>query len=96
MSGVRAIALRLTGFALLVLVAVFGAGAQERIELESIYVKGNKEFPQTLYVVPWKDIKGKDREEQSLVLHSLYGDLFDPVAALDKPAGGKQSQPTPK
>ena len=67
----------------LLLVAAAGvigtAVAQERIELESIYVKGNKEFPQTLYVVPWKEIKGKDREEQPLVLHSLFGDLFDPV-----------------
>lgn len=53
--------------------------AQERIELESIYVKGNKEFPQTLYVVPWKEIKSKDRKEQPLVLHSLFGGLFDPV-----------------
>lgn len=58
---------------------IANAAAQERFELESIYVKGNKEFPQTLYVVPWKEIKGKDREEQPLVLHSLFGDLFDPV-----------------
>lgn len=58
---------------------IANAAAQERFELESIYVKGNKEFPQTLYVVPWKEIKGKDREEQPLVLHSLFGDLFDPI-----------------
>ena len=65
-------------------------GAQERIELESIYVKGNKEFPQTLYVVPWKDIKGKDREEQPLVLHSLFGDLFDPVDDITPHAAAKE------
>lgn len=53
--------------------------AQERAEIDSIYVKGAKEFPQTVYVVPWKDVKGRERKDQQLVLHSLYGDLFDPV-----------------
>lgn len=56
------------------------AMAQERVELESIYIKGNnKEFPQILYIVPWKDMKVKGHQEQTLVLHSLFGDLFDPV-----------------
>lgn len=56
------------------------AAAQERVELESIYIKGNnKEFPQILYIVPWKDMKVKGHQEQTLVLHSLFGDLFDPV-----------------
>lgn len=56
------------------------AFAQERLELESIYIKGsNKEFPQILYIVPWKDMKLKGHREQTLVLHSLFGDLFDPV-----------------
>ena len=72
------------------------AGAQERIELESIYVKGNKEFPQTLYVVPWKDVKGKDRDEQPLVLHSLFGDLFDPVSDLDGRRGSEKRLAAPK
>lgn len=62
------------------------ATAQERVELESIYIKGNnKEFPQILYIVPWKDMKVKGHQEQTLVLHSLFGDLFDPVyGELDK------------
>ena len=62
------------------------AMAQERVELESIYIKGNnKEFPQILYIVPWKDMKVKGHQEQTLVLHSLFGDLFDPVyGELDK------------
>lgn len=56
------------------------AWAQDRVELESIYIKGsNKEFPQILYIVPWKDMKLKGHREQTLVLHSLFGDLFDPV-----------------
>lgn len=55
------------------------AMAQERVELESIVIKGNKEFPQILYIVPWKDMKVKGHRDQTLVLHSLFGDLFDPV-----------------
>lgn len=59
--------------------AVVLAEAQDRAEIDSIYVKGAKEFPQTVYVVPWKDVKGRERKDQQLVLHILYGDLFDPV-----------------
>lgn len=62
------------------------AVAQERAELESIYVKGSKEFPQTLYVVPWKDVKGRNRKDQQLVLHSVFGDLFDPVYTIESAA----------
>jgi hypothetical protein len=55
------------------------AVAQDRVEIESIVIKGNKEFPQILYIVPWKEMKSKGQKEQTLVLHSLFGDLFDPV-----------------
>ncbi len=55
------------------------AMAQDRVELESIFIKGNKEFPQILYIVPWKDMQAADHKEQTLILHSLFGDLFDPV-----------------
>lgn len=69
------------------LVVLPGAGAwaaeEERLELGSIYIKGSKEFPQALYVVPWKDVKGRERKDQPLVLHSLFGDLFDPVYMAD-------------
>ena len=63
--------------------------AQERIEIDSIVIKGNKEFPQILYIVPWKDMKNKSEKEQTLVLHSLFGNLFDPVYELT----GNSSQP---
>lgn len=53
--------------------------AEDRIELETTFIKGNKEMPQIIYVVPWKDTKDEVRQEQRLVLHSLFGDLFDPV-----------------
>lgn len=65
--------------ALVLPVSVPAAMAQDRVELESIIIQGNKEFPQILYIVPWKDMKPKGHREQTLVLHSLFGDLFDPV-----------------
>lgn len=67
--------------------------AQDRTELESIHIKGNKEFPQILYVVPWKDMKTNDHREQTLVLHSLFGDLFDPVNEVAGKGSATSSSP---
>lgn len=53
--------------------------SEDRLELETTFIKGNKELPQILYVVPWKDIKRSRNKEQQIVLYSLFGDLFDPV-----------------
>ncbi|MCK4865271.1 MAG: hypothetical protein KAT06_07550 [Gammaproteobacteria bacterium] len=53
--------------------------AQDRLELETTFIKGNKELPQILYLVPWKDIKRSRKKEQQIVLYSLFGDLFEPV-----------------
>ncbi len=53
--------------------------AEDRLELETTFIKGNKELPQILYVVPWKDVKSSRKKEQKIVLYSLFGDLFDPV-----------------
>jgi len=53
--------------------------AEDTIELKTTTIKANKELPKILYVVPWKDIKKNTKAERKLVLHSLFGDLFDPV-----------------
>lgn len=53
--------------------------ADNKIELETTIIKGNRELPQILYVVPWKELKQDTQKEQTLVLYSLFGDLFDPV-----------------
>ncbi|MFK5892000.1 MAG: hypothetical protein QM504_02135 [Pseudomonadota bacterium] len=53
--------------------------AEDTIELRTTIIKGNKELPKILYIVPWKDIKRSKKAERKLVLHSLFGDLFDPV-----------------
>lgn len=69
-------------FTLLICLFVFpviSIYAQDRLELETTFIKGNKELPQILYVVPWKDIKRSRKKEQQIVLYSLFGNLFDPV-----------------
>ena len=67
-------------FTSLLLLAAASTGlAEDRIELETTIIKGNKELPQILYVVPWKDIKQSRKKAQQIVLYSIFGDLFDPV-----------------
>ena len=66
-------------FVILLLSIVASANAEDEIELRTTTIKGNKELPKILYVVPWKDVKRNKKAERKLVLHSLFGDLFDPV-----------------
>lgn len=47
-------------------------------EVEGMTVRGNRELPKVLYILPWKRLDSIDTQ-QELVLHSLYGDMFDPV-----------------
>lgn len=63
---------------LLVCAAAFSQ--EDRVELDTTIIKGNTELPKILYVVPWKDLDGKSSNQQKLRLHSLFGDLFDPVS----------------
>jgi len=55
---------------------------EDRVELDTTIIKGNTELPRILYVVPWKDLDGKSSNQQKLILHSLFGDLFDPVSPI--------------
>ena len=64
---------------LLILLLPLSALAEDEIELQTTIIKGNKELPKILYIVPWKDITKSKAAERKLVLHSLFGDLFDPV-----------------
>jgi hypothetical protein len=67
--------------ATILLVLWLPAAAQQgdQIEHEITTIKGNKELTKNLYLVPRKDVKQAKKAEQKLVLHSLFGDLFDPV-----------------
>lgn len=64
---------------LLILALANPTYAKDKIILEITTIKGNEELPKILYIVPWKEISASKSEEQKLVLHSLFGDLFDPV-----------------
>jgi hypothetical protein len=54
------------------------AKADDKLELETVTIKGNRELPKVLYIVPWKRLKNDDFD-QKLVLHSLFQDAFDPI-----------------
>lgn len=73
---------------LLMICTVPVAQARDRIKLETTIIKGNKEMPQIVYIVPWKDMKDHTQTEQTLVLHSLFGDLFNPVHMDNIDTGG--------
>lgn len=64
---------------LLILLLPMVSLAEDEIELQTTIIKGNKELPKILYIVPWKDISKSKNTERKLKLHSLFGDLFDPV-----------------
>lgn len=64
---------------ILLTIVSFQTKAEDILELETTFIKGNKEMPQILYLVPWKDLKKSKSKDQYLILHSLFGDLFDPV-----------------
>lgn len=64
-----------------ILFASLNVQAEDELDLDTTFIKGNKELPQMMYVVPWQDMKSAkgQKANQSLVLHSLFGDIFDPV-----------------
>jgi hypothetical protein len=61
------------------------AANDEKLEMDTTYVKANKELPKILFVVPWQDLKPGKSGDPTLVIHSLYGDLFDPEVPRDPP-----------
>lgn len=54
--------------------------AEESPDVETRIIRDNREAPQILYMIPWEDTQAETKKEvHRLVLHSLFGDLFDPV-----------------
>lgn len=54
--------------------------AEESSELQQNNNKAAQELPKILYMVPWQETKtDTKKEQQKLVLHSLFGDLFEPT-----------------
>ena len=64
------------------------ANAEVEIKMDTTTIKGNTELPKIIYIVPWQESKQYKNKEQLLVIHSLYGDLFDPVLPADASSQG--------
>ncbi len=57
---------------------VFGDG--NVINLDGVQIRGNKELPQILYIVPWQEVETKRRvHEHDIILHSLSERRIKPV-----------------
>ncbi len=70
----------ITGIITVILMSMTGHSfSDDEVELETTFIKGNKELPQVLYIVPWKEVKKEKGKKKVLVLHSLFGNAFDPV-----------------
>ena len=52
--------------------------AEDEMKLELSVIKGNKELPKVLYIMPWKRLPS-DNMKQKLILHSLFEDVFEPL-----------------
>ena len=61
------------------IISITNVNAEDRLELETTFIKGNKELPQIIYIVPWKDVKSTRKKPQKIVLYSLFGVLFEPI-----------------
>lgn len=68
----------LASIAVFVIAGLIDVHAQDKLELDTVTIKGNRELPKVLYIVPWKRMKNNDFD-QKLVLHSLFKDAFDPI-----------------
>ena len=66
-----------------ILLLIFGAStvsAEEALLLDTTVIRANKELPKVMYMVPWQQQKENRKvPRQRLKLHSLFGNVFDPV-----------------
>ena len=46
-----------SGFFVASLLAISSVNAEDRLELDSISIKGSRELPKVLYIVPWKSAR---------------------------------------
>lgn len=75
MSTERARTMRLC---LLAVLASSPGGAIAADQQDLFTTRGNSELPNVLYITPWRAPETAHKTQQ-LTLHSLYGDLFEPI-----------------
>ncbi|WP_096086434.1 hypothetical protein [Agaribacterium haliotis] len=67
-------------------IVCFSASAQakDRLELKTIKIKGNKELPKIMYLVPWQEEQPElDNKEQKLRLHYVFDRVYQPLTQAD-------------
>jgi len=52
--------------------------AEQRIQLKSSTITGNRELPKILYVVPWKKVAATEINYQ-LTVHGISDDVLKPI-----------------
>lgn len=73
--------MKLLKFTFLLSILLFfskAAISADRIELDTTIIKGNKESPAILYIVPWKEMRIYSDEYQGLIIDDLQGDILTP------------------
>ena len=70
----------------LFLILMYGSNcvAEIEIKMDTTTIKANTELPKIIYIVPWKESNQSTNKEHRLMIHSLYGDLFDPVLPKER------------
>lgn len=63
---------------ILAAVSTNNVAAEDRMRLELSVIKGNKELPKVLYIVPWKRLPNEN-VKQKLTLHTLFDGAFEPI-----------------
>ena len=63
---------------LILLFFSLAAFATDKVELDTAIIKGNKESPAILYIVPWKEMRIYNDEYQGLIIDDLHGDILTP------------------
>ena len=61
----------------ILLIFVYQASAEERIDMEGLSIIGNKELPNVLYIVPWKSPELPNMTEPPLSL--LINQALEPI-----------------
>ncbi len=62
---------------ILMLLVLFQARAEDKLEMEGISIVGNSELPKSLYIVPWKS--PDKRASAGKPVNSLVDEILAPV-----------------
>jgi len=57
--------------------------AEVEIQMDTTTIKANTELPKIIYIIPWQETQRFKNKEQLLVIHSLFGDLFEPSMPVE-------------